>query len=52
VEFSHKHFEEVQELLFANLISQKLQEEVALRKKERERATLHNPEDVPEKSAL
>lgn len=36
VEFSHKHFEEEQKLFFANLISQKLQEEVALRKRERE----------------
>lgn len=40
MEFSHKHFEEVQKLLLANLISQKLQEEVALREKERE-SNLH-----------
>lgn len=39
VEFSHKHFEEVQELLFANLISQKLQEEVALREKRKSKPT-------------
>lgn len=33
VEFSHEGFEEQKEVLLANLISQKLQEEVALRKK-------------------
>ncbi len=46
-------FEEVQELLFANLISQKLQEEVALREK-RERANLHsqNIPDIPEDSGF
>lgn len=36
MEFSNKHFEEVQELLLADLISQKRQEEVALGEKDRE----------------
>lgn len=37
VEFSHKGFEEQKKVLLADLISKKLQEEVALRKKKREK---------------